>query len=509
MHDYLLAHDIGTSGDKAVLFDATNLQIVGSITSSYETYYVGDGGVEHDPDNWWKAVCSSTKKLLENTGIQASAINGVSFSAIMNSCLPIDSNGSPLHRALIWSDQRGKGSLGELFSFASEDTFYRKTGHRINGTYAVAKMLWFKKNRPELFQKTAFFVQAKDYIVYKLTGSIATDYSDASHLGVIDRVSSSYWKELLDYIKIPVSMFPELHVSTDIVGRVTKQASFETGLLEGTPVIIGGGDGCCATAGAGVFKPGLAYNSLGTSSWNGELTKTMNLSKDKVTFSFIYLDGKQTNTVGTMQSAGHSVEWVLNTLYPDEYKRNKSELFQRMNSAILKNLSVPKKNKIIYLPYLLGERSPWWNSNARGCFIGLNASTNGMDLVMACLEGVAFNLKIILDDMEKTNGLIENMRIIGGGARNEAWLSIIASVFDKTLSIPRYASEATSLGAILCAGIGSDVFKGFSTIEIINPTERIIVPNPILVDHYKKLYSVFKKSYSSLTGVFEELRSDL
>ncbi|MGH0053743.1 MAG: xylulokinase, partial [Sphaerochaetaceae bacterium] len=463
MQRYLLAHDLGTSGDKAVLFDIQSSAIVGDVVCEYPTSYPKDGWVEHDSCQWWDAVCNATKSLLDYVNIDASHIAAVSFSAIMNTCLPVNEQGNPLRSAMIWCDQRGKSEVGTLLDFATENEIYAKTGHRINGTYAIAKMLWFKRNQPQLFEKTYQFLQAKDYIIYKLTGQFATDYSDASHLGVLDQEKKCYWEELLAALDIPLQMLPPLKASTEVIGYVTKEAALATGLAEGTAIVMGGGDGCCATAGAGVYRPGLGYNILGTSSWNGTITDTMNLNPEKVTFSFVHLDGKQHVSIGTMQSAGHSLEWLLSTLYPD-FSENKSKIFSDMNNKIFASFQETPDTKLLYLPYLLGERSPWWNSDARGCFIGLEASTTPVEMARACLEGVAFNLRIILEYMDKPGEALD-MRIIGGGARNEVWLRILASVWNRPITVPKYLTEATSLGAILCAGVGIGVFKDFSVVE--------------------------------------------
>lgn len=504
MQTYLLAHDLGTSGDKAVLFDPSSMNIIHDEVVSYPTLYPKDGWVEHEAQNWWDAVCQSTKSLISASGIKPHQIKAVSFSALMNSCLPIDAQGNPLRTAMIWCDQRGKSELGKLFEFASEDTFYEMTGHRINGTYALTKMLWFKNNQPELFEKTSVFLQAKDYIVYKLTGTFVSDYTDASHLGVLDQNQRCYWKALLDFIGIPEAKLPPLKASTEIVGYVTKEASLATGLAEGTAVVLGGGDGCCATAGAGVYRPGLGYNILGTSSWNGTITETMMLDPQKVTFSFLHLDGKQHVSLGAMQSAGHSLEWVLSMLFPNSLNQ-KSELFEKVNTEIAGLLQKNPKNKLLYLPYLLGERSPWWNSDARGCYIGIEATTTPVEMVRACMEGVAFNLKVILQSIELSIPQLE-MRIIGGGARNETWLKIIASIWNRPITVPKYLTEATSLGAILCAGIGIGIFSDFSVIETINPPVRIYQPEPTLVAHYAKLYKIFIDSYQALVPAFHQLQ---
>ena len=505
MQRYLLANDLGTSGDKALLFDIESSTIIGDEVINYPTDYLPNGWVEQDCSHWWDAVCNCTKSLIAKTGIDASEIAAVSFSAIMNSCLPVTKEGKALRKAMIWCDQRGQSEVDTLYNFASEDEIYNKTGHKINGVYAIAKMLWFKRNQPELFKETYKFLQAKDYIVYKLTGVFATDYSDASHLGILDQEKLCYWDELLTSVGISQDHFPQLHSSTEIVGYVTKEAALATGLTEGTAVVMGGGDGCCATAGSGAYKMGLGYTVLGTSSWNGTISEKMAIDKQKTTSSFVHLDKTKYVSIGSMQSSGLSLEWLLSTLYPD-FETNKTAIYQTMNKKVATSLEENPDNKLLFLPYLLGERSPWWNSEARGCFIGLEATTTSVDMVRSCMEGVAFNLRIILEAMETPENQLA-MRVIGGGARNETWLTILASIWNRPITVPKYLTEATSLGAILCAGVGVGLIDSFSSIEKINPPLRVYQPNQKLAQHYEKLYPIFKESYKALVPTFHALQS--
>lgn len=504
MKRYLLAHDLGTSGNKAVLFDTEKKTISSDYTSEYQTLYPERGFVEHEPDEWWKAVCRSTRILLKESGISASQIAGISFSAIMNSCLPVDASGHALRNAMIWADQRGIDHLERLYSFASGDEFYRITGHRINGTYALTKMLWLQAHEPDIFKKTHKFLQAKDYIIHKLTGEFATDYSDASHLGLMDQGKKCYWTQLLDHLGIPLGKLPDLHKSTDIIGFVTASAASQTGLEEGTPVIMGGGDGCCATAGAGVYKEGTGYNVLGTSSWNGTISKKMIVDEKKITFSFIHVDGIHHAVLGTMQSAGHSLDWAVKSLYPT-YTENRNNSYKTADKEVLKLYESHENPRLIYLPYLLGERSPWWNSEARGCYVGLEASTTPAHMVKATLEGVGYNLKLILDALESNVGELE-MRVIGGGAKSEIWLKILASIWNKKIAVPKYVGQATSLGAVMCAGVGIGAFSGFSDIDDINPVQKIIEPDPVMTTLYRRVFPVFSKTYEALVPVFHALQ---
>lgn len=505
MERYILAHDVGTSGTKAVLFDTQRLCVAGDCTESYTTLYPQDGFAEHNPEQWWKAVCTATKKLLEQTKVKAEDIAAISFSAIMNTCLPVDKNGTPLRNAIIWADQRGESQLPKLYAAADENAFYDITGHRINGTYALTKMLWLKEHESEVFKKTYKFLQAKDFIIHKMTGAFATDYSDASHVGIFNMRNKQYESALLHDLGLSEDTMPEIKKSVDTAGTLSAEAARECGLISGIPVIMGGGDGCCATAGAGVYKPGMAYNVLGTSSWNGTLSKKPFNDPEKVCFSLMHLDAVHYMPLGTMQSAGHSLEWLMNSLFPD-FKTNKAARFNEINAEIDALLKDQKHSSLIYLPYLMGERSPWWNPDARGAFIGLHPEAGRAQMLQACMEGVAFNLKIILDSLETNLGPL-SMILIGGGARNRTWIDIIASIWEKEIKLPKYQLQATSIGAVLCAGIGSKIFTDFSAAEKINPPERVVKPNKALKEHYRAQYKVFMEAYKALVPIYAKIRS--
>ncbi|WP_428771614.1 FGGY-family carbohydrate kinase [Treponema sp. HNW] len=505
MKKYILAHDIGTSGTKAVLFDTQTLCVTGDCTESYPTLYPENGFAEHNPEQWWKAVCTATKKLLEQTKVKAEQIAAISFSAIMNTCLPVDKDGKALRNAIIWADQRGESELPKLYAAADENAFYDITGHRINCTYAIAKMLWLKEHESEVFKKTYKFLQAKDFIIHKMTGSFITDYSDASHVGILNMRTKQYESSLLKDLNLSESLMPEIKKSVDEAGRLSTEAARECGLISGIPVITGGGDGSCATAGAGVYEPGMAYNVLGTSSWNGTLSKTIIHDPEKVCFSLMHLDGIHYMPLGTMQSAGHSLEWLMNNLFPD-FEANKTARFTEINKQIDELLKSGIRTNLIYLPYLMGERSPWWNPDARGAFIGLHPEAGRAKMIQACMEGVAFNLKIILDSLEKNLGPL-SMILIGGGARNRTWIDIIASIWEKEIKLPKYLLQATSIGAVLCAGIGSKLFDDFSAVKKINPIEHIVQPHTELQKHYRTQYKLFIQAYEALAPVYAKISS--
>ncbi len=504
MAEYLLAHDLGTSGNKAVLYreDGT---LAASALYEYPTFYPFPGAVEQDPERWWEAVCHSTKRLLAESGIPKEEVAAVSFSAQMMGCLVVDQAGEPLRNMLIWADTRAGSQEAWMREQVKDERGYQITGHRISASYSAAKLLWIKEHEPELYKKCRKMIHAKDYIIYKLTGNMVSDYSDASGTNLFDLVKKEWSGELLDAYGIPKGLLPEVHPSTDIAGKVTADAAGLTGLLEGTPVVIGGGDGSCACVGAGVVKEGNAYNVLGSSSWISTAGREPVFDKEMRTFNWVHLDPELYTPCGTMQAAGYSYNWYRNTLCGEERQKAKEigvSAYELINEEAAE--SRPGAGGLIYLPYLLGERSPRWNPDARGSLIGLSVTTSKGDISRAILEGVGYNLKVILDILQKKQN-IEELILIGGGAKGKLWLQIFSDIWQKRILVPRYLEEATSMGAAVCAGVGIGMYPDFSVMEKFNKTESVIEPNRENEAVYARMYEIFNESYEALTDVYGRL----
>lgn len=504
MANYILAHDLGTSGNKATLYreDGT---LLASALYEYPTYYPFSGAVEQNPEEWWIAVCNSTQMLIEKAGIKNTDIAAVSFSAQMMGCLPVDKDGDALRNMIIWADTRSGKQETWMNRQIGAWKGYEITGHRISASYSAAKLLWIRENEPEIYKKCYKMIHAKDYIIYKLTGKLVSDYSDASGTNLFDINTKKWSEELLDAFDIPADILPEVHPSTDIAGKVTAQAAALTGLAQGTPVVIGGGDGSCACVGAGVVREGSAYNVLGSSSWISMAGKKPVFDDEMRTFNWVHLNPDLYTPCGTMQAAGYSYSWYRNTLCSFERKTAEAagiSAYDLINEGVI--ASKPGAGGLIYLPYLLGERSPRWNPDARGSFIGLSVTTTKGDISRAVLEGVGYNLKVILDILQKQQQ-IDALILIGGGAKGKVWLQILADIWQKRILVPKYLEEATSMGAAICAGVGIGMYDDFLVAEKLNREEYAIEPNPENAEVYEKLYEIFNESYEALTGVYSKL----
>jgi xylulokinase len=501
---YIIAHDLGTSGNKATLYDE-NGNLIAASTTGYAAYVVQPGFVEQDADDWWNAIVESTRNLLALSKIKPSDIACISFSGQMMGCLPVDKAGKPLRRAIIWADMRSEKQAHVLSNAIPAKDFYRISGHRPISSYTLTKLMWVRDNEPDIYKRTEKTLQAKDYIVYKLTGVFATDFSDASGTNAFDLINKKWSKEILDSVGIRQEVFPDAYPSSKIIGYVSKDAAEKIGLVSGTPVVLGGGDGSCAIVGAGIAGNNKAYSVLGSSAWVAFQTEYPLFDEEMRIINWAHLDEKKYQPCGTMQAAGLSIAWLKQALAEHEVyleENNSQNAMDLIESAVRD--SPCGSNNLIYLPYLLGERSPRWDPNAKGAFIGLTAKHTKSDIFRSVYEGIAYNLKTILKAYEN-NTQISEITLIGGGAKSNVWRQIISDIWEKPIAIPKYLEEATSLGAAVAGGVGIGMFKDFSVSESFNPSVKKISPDSRNFEIYRKLYPLFEESYSCLKEVFRKL----
>ncbi|HHX64757.1 MAG TPA: xylulokinase [Chloroflexi bacterium] len=495
MPELILAHDLGTTGNKASLFDIEG-HLLAAAFSGYETAYPQPGWAEQDPADWWRAVCESTRRLLAESGRKADDIAVVSFSGQMMGCLPVDESGAPLRSAIIWADQRAEEEAAFIAERAGRDEVYTITGHRVSSNYSAAKILWLRRHQPDLFSRTHRVLQAKDYAVFCLTGAYATDYSDASGTNLFDLRRRVWSGAIIEALGLDPALLPEALPSHTVVGTVTSDAAVETGLAEGTPVVIGGGDGACATTGSGVVNPADAYNYIGSSSWISFVSEEPLYDPAQRTFTFAHLDPDYVFPTGTMQCAGGSYDWLERVLRGDGDERLYARL-DEMAAGV-----EPGAQGLLFLPYLIGERSPHWNPRARGAFVGLSMVHGRAEMARATLEGVAFNLRIILDAFREQGAPIAALRLIGGGARSALWRQILSDVFNLPVLRAHLAVEATALGAAVAGGVGVGLYPDYAVAGRLVQVEPGEVPRPDVAARYEELYALFAETYEALVPVY-------
>lgn len=461
MPTYLLAHDLGTSGNKATLFTSEG-KLVKSTVYSYDLHVHYGTWIDQNADDWWKAVCETTKDLLAD--INPADVAAVSFSGTMMACLCVDKEGNALYPGLIWADMRSTKEADELAQRISPIDFYHITGHRLSSSYTGTKFMWIKKNEPEIYKKTYKTLNVKDYILLKLTGNFVTDYSDASSTCLMDITKREWSEELVDLCGLDMEKMPTMLSSVEMAGKVTREAAALTGLLEGTPIICGGGDGACAAVGTGAVRPGVANCCMGTSSWISFASETPLFDNETMaTFNFAHIVPGYTLPCGTMQCGSGSMSWAVRELFKDS-PMSKNDIYRTVNQEVE---TIPAGSEgLLYLPYLMGERSPRWNDKARGTFIGLTMNHSRAHILRSVMEGVALNLNVILETYRKNGATINSLITVGGGARNKAWLKILSEVMNIDIRLPDILEEATSMGAAITAGVGVGLYDDFNVMTV-------------------------------------------
>lgn len=502
MATYLLAHDLGTSGNKATLYTAEG-RLVKSVTCPYRLKVSKGNHAEQDPADWWRAVCESTKALSETAG--GGQIAAVSFSGQMMGCVCVDKKGEALRPAMIWADMRSTEQMRKIGEQIDDEAYYRITGNRLSSSYSGTKFMWIKDYEPQIYRDTYKMLNAKDYIILRLTGRFVTEPSDASSTCLLDLSTMTWSQDLLRICGLDAGKLPDILGSAEVAGTVTKEAAALCGLPEGTPVVCGGGDGVCAAVGSGAVREGIANCCLGTSSWISFASKTPVFDPQRRTFNFAHAVPGYVMPCGTMQCGGGALGWAVDTVFGGDRvgQGGKAALYNAVCEAV--RASPAGAKGLLFLPYLLGERSPRWNEKAKGSFVGLTLEHTAGDMLRAVMEGVAMNLSLILDVYRAQKANIGKLILIGGGARNVVWRQILADVLGTEIETPDTLEEATSMGAAIIAGVGVGIFPDLGVTDRFLKPENRYLPNGKTKELYARMKKAFDNCYFSLEKTFDIL----
>ncbi len=496
--DMILSHDLGTTGDKATLVDAGG-QVVAAVTATYGTDFGPRGKAEQDAGAWWDAVCSATRRLLDQVPGAVERIAGVSFSGQMMGAVLLDAAGDPVRPAIIWADTRSTAQTDRLLERVGMEAGYRITGHRLNPTYSLTKVMWVRDTEPEAFSRVRHVVLAKDFVVHRLTGALVTDPSDASSTNAYDQSAGTWSGELVDAAGLDPALLPEIVPSTTVVGGVTAAAAARTGLRVGTPVVLGGGDGPMAALGAGIVDAAAgAYTYLGSSSWVSLAADAPLHDPRMRTMTFNHVIPGRYVPTATMQAGGASLEWIMDVLAPGEDTR-----YERLLAAA--DGVQASEDGLYFLPHLLGERSPYWNPRARAVFAGLARHHGPEHLARAVVEGVAFNLHTGLLAFRENGATIDRMDAIGGAAGAAPLLRIFADVWGVPVRRRSLVDEATALGAAVVGGVGVGLFDDFSVAQRMSEQAAPCEPRAAAHERYRGEHALFLDAYRRLEPWFDNL----
>lgn len=501
MGKYLISHDLGTSSNKASLF-STEGKLIDSYTVPYDVHFFHKNYAQQDPEDWWGAVCKATREIVKQ--IDPEEVLAISFSSQMQACIAVDEKGTVLYPAMIWADHRAEAQAEELTRKIGFDRMYEINGHRVSPSYSIEKLMWLREEKPEIYAKTYKMLLAKDYIICRLTGEFVTDYSEASGTDAFDLRHLKWSEEILAAAGIDREKMPKLHASTDVIGSLTKEAAESLGLTCETKVVCGGGDGPCSALGAGSIKDGQMFLSFGTSAWIAGTSGEVNLDREKTLIGFGHVVPGKYMPCGTMQAAGSSYSYIKEALCAEEVRQAEEtgeSVYELLNRLVLQ--SPPGAKGLIFLPYLLGERSPRWNPDTSGSFLGIRMEHKKCDYVRAVLEGIAMNLSVILEaQREHMEG--KELVLTGGGAKGDVLAQILSDVLGVPLHRLDHVETATSIAAAVIAGVGVGVFKDFSVVDQFVKTDKTFYPREEYREVYDRQKKLFELGYQCLLPYYRE-----
>ena len=502
---YLLGVDLGTSGTKTVLFDLVGNAIC-SKTIEYPLFQPANGWAEQDPSDWWNATCDGIKYVINKSGIDAAEISGIGLSGQMHGLVMLDKNGGVLRKSIIWCDQRTANECQQMNNLIGEKRLIEITANPALTGFTASKVLWVQNHEPELYEKCAHILLPKDYIRYMLTGEYATEMSDASGMQLMDIPKRCWSDELLTKFKIDKSMLGKLYESPDVTGMVHRRAAELTGLREGTIVVGGAADNSAAAVGTGVVRAGNAFTTLGTSGVIYAISDDVSIDlQGRVHTLCSAVPGKWTVMSCTL-AAGLSLKWLRDNCCSEEMiEAMKLGVDPYVVMDSLAEKVMPGAGGLLYLPYLMGERSPHPDPYCRGVFFGLSASHNRANMIRAVMEGVAYSQRECVDVFKEMRVNVEDMIACGGGGRSSVWRQMLSDMYGCPVSTIQ-ADEGPALGVAILAGVGAGIYD-----SIENACDNLVIkksiqkPNLATRKVYEEYYQLYKKLYSDLQESFKHL----
>lgn len=494
----LLGIDLSTTGAKALLIDPEG-RVVGSATTALSLSSPHPLWSEQKPREWWEATANSVKQVLAEANVSGADVAAIGLTGQMHGLVVLDAEHEVLRPAILWNDQRCGAECDEIRARVSLARLVQITGNDALTGFTAPKILWLETNEPEIYRRIKHVLLPKDFIRYKLTGTLAMDKADGSGTMLFDLARRNWSPEILEALHIPAEWLPPTFEGHETTSAVSSEAAALTGLRAGTPVVAGGGDQSAQAVGVGVVRPGTIAVTLGTSGVVFAATESPLIEPGGRLHAFCHAVAGRWHLMGVMLSAAGSLQWYHDKFAPE---RSFAEL-------VAEAADVPAGSEgLLFLPYLSGERTPHPDPLARGAWIGLTGRHGPAHLTRSILEGVAFGLKDMFGLM-KDAGLasVEQIRLSGGGAKSSLWRQILADVFDAEL-VTVNTTEGAAFGAALLAGVGAGVWSNVDdacaqTVFV----KDSIVPNSAAVEVYRSMYQQYQNLYPALKQTFHKLGS--
>jgi xylulokinase len=496
MSSLLLGIDVGTEGVKLVALDQKGM-VVGSTRVSYSFEVPQPGWTEQDPEVWWTAVKQAFKQL-EDKGIPLKHTCSIGVTGQMHSAVLLDQSRQVVRKAILWNDQRTNQECEEIKEIIGKDSLMEITCNTALPGFTAPKLLWIRKHEPEIYDQISHVLMPKDYIRFRLTGEIAADVTDASGTGVFDVEARRWAKTIIDQLGFPMSWFPLVYESSQVVAKIHKEAARGCGLPEGIPVVAGAGDNAAAAIGNAVYRSGEGMISVGTSGVvfapiDRLPSKEVRILGNPTVHLFCHALPNTWYAMGVTLAAGGSLRWFRDALAPGS---NYNELVDPTKEI------QPGSEGLVFLPYLTGERTPHDDAQARGVFFGMNLRHRRDHFVRAILEGVSYSMLDCLRLLESSGKEVSSFVLTGGIVNSKVWSQILADVLGKKLQIP-VAFEGPAIGAAVLAGIGIGVWETpYDAIHGQVSQSQWVTPNEKNHEIYEAYFQKYQELYQALKPIF-------
>lgn len=496
--EYILTQDIGSFSCKATLFSLDGT-VVRSNAVSYRPCYNDQGWAWQSPHLWWDAFRTNCRTVL--TGISPDSVKAVCLCGQMMSCLPVDEKIQPLFDCVIWDDKRSIRETEEIHTLLGAPEIHKITGVCLSHTFSLSKILWLKRHHPDVYQRTYKFIQCMDYINYLLTGRLITDNTNAGFTQMYDLFQQKWSDQILQATGVDPDKLPEVVPFGTILAPVLPQAASQCGLSTSTQVVLGLGDGRATVVGSGIQTPGEGCIYLGASSWLSQVTLGRELDTQNAITKADYLPDTYVNG-GAMLAGRMCADWYVNAFFPDRpHTQDLSDLDRFLFSQVPK--SPVGSNGLLFMPYLRGERAPWWNHYAKGGFVGLCSHHTKYDFFRSILEGVSFHIGLIKNRIERMESF-SSMRLVGSGSSPQ-WQQILSDVFEMEISSSDVTGNVACVGAAVVAGVAIGAYKDYSEITRFHHNQRITIPIAENIEIYRELLPAFEDCYYALQDINQHL----
>lgn len=502
---YYLGIDIGTSGTKTVLFDINGNAVV-SGTEEYPLYQPQNGYAEQNPRDWANAVLNTIADVMEKSGVDKNAVKGIGLSGQMHGLVMLDKDNKVIRPAIIWCDQRTAKECDEITEKVGAEQLIAITANPALTGFTASKILWVRNNEPENYKKCAHILLPKDYIRFILTGEFATEVSDASGMQLLDVPNRCWSDTVLKKLEIDRELLPRVYESPEITGGITAEIAKRTGLCAGTPVVGGAGDNAAAAIGTGTAEDGKAFTTIGTSGVVYAHTSKISIDPKGRVHTFCCAVPDCWHIMGVTQGAGLSLKWFRDNFCGAEKQTAKS---MGVDEYVLMDREAEQSpigaNRLLYLPYLMGERTPHLDPNARGVFFGLSAMHEKRDLLRAVMEGVSYSLRDCLEVFREMGVTVNDMAACGGGGNSPLWRQMLADLYNCPISVAE-SKEGPALGAAILAMVGTGAYKSVpEACKKLVKTKQSCLPNSESAAVYERYYRLYRKLYPALKEQFAAL----